>query len=83
MRLTSTWALLQIGPKSEALVESALPVLTDSLANPLDFVRYEAAVALGDLGPSAEPALSALEAAASDQSPAVRRAAAEAIRKIR
>ncbi len=83
MRLSSTWALLQIGPKTEALVESALPVLTDSLASPLDFVQYEAAVALGDLDPSAEPAVSALEAAATDQSPAVRRAAAEAIRKIR
>jgi HEAT repeat protein len=83
VRLTALWSLLQIGPKSEALVEAALPVLTDSLANNLDYVRLEAATALGDLGPAAEPALAALEAAAKDQSPAVRRAAAEAIRKIR
>jgi HEAT repeat protein len=83
VRLTALWALIQIGPKSEGLVESALPVLTDALKHDLDFVRLQAVVALGDLGPPAEPAIAALEEASNDQSPAVRRAAVEAIRKIR
>jgi HEAT repeat protein len=83
VRLTGLWALLQVGPKTEALVETALPVLTDSLTNDLDFVRLQSAVTLGELGPSAESAIPALEVAANDRSPVVRRAAAEAIRKIR
>jgi HEAT repeat protein len=83
IRLTGTWALLQIGPRSDALVESALPVLTDSLGSELDFVRFEAATTLGELGQSAKAALPALETASTDSVPAVRRAAAEAIQKIR
>jgi HEAT repeat protein len=83
VRLTALWALIQIGPKSEGLVESALPVLTDALKHDRDFVRLQAVIALGDLGPPAEPAMAALEEASRDQSPAVRRAAVEAIRKIR
>jgi HEAT repeat protein len=83
VRLTGTWALLQIGPRTEPLVETALPVLTDALNHEQEFVRLEAAVTLGEIGKSAEAALPALETAARDRSPLVRRAAAEAARKIR
>jgi HEAT repeat protein len=83
VRLTAIWALLQIGPRTDDLVKAALPVLTDALKHKRDFVRIEAAMALGDLGKSATDALPALQTALRDPSAGVRSAAAAAIEKIK
>jgi hypothetical protein len=72
-------AVLQLGPQPA----SDVAALIDSLHDDLEIVRFHAAVALGDLGRSAQPATPALIQAASwDDDPAVRVAAAVALRKI-
>ena len=81
-RLASVWALRKIGPKTDELVKDAVPVLAAGLKNPRDFVRIEAAMALGDMGKAATDALPSLEAARRDPSAAVRSAAQAAIEKI-
>jgi HEAT repeat protein len=82
VQLTAVWALLQIGPKTEALAQIALPLLTDALSNEQDFVRVEAAIALGELGPAATDAIPALKQASLDPFRAVRVASEEALKKI-
>jgi HEAT repeat protein len=82
VKLTGIWALLQIGPKNDAMAQTALPLLTDALTHEYEFVRVEAALALGDLGKSAAEAIPALEEAKNDNSLAVRQAVAGAIEKI-
>ncbi|MDX1945151.1 MAG: HEAT repeat domain-containing protein, partial [Pirellulaceae bacterium] len=82
--LTGVWALLKIDPKNQDLGKSAVPLLAAALKHSYDFVRGEAAITLGELGPLSASAVPALEAAAaSDPSPAVRSAAAAAIKKIK
>ena len=83
LRLISVWAILKIGPRSEEQAKAALPILSAALKSDREFVRIEAATVLGELGHGAAPALSALESAANDSSPAVRSAAASAITKIK
>jgi HEAT repeat protein len=82
LRLVSVWAILRIGPPSAELTQAALPILTAALKNQREFVRVEAATALGELGQGAANALPMLEAAGKDASPAVRSAVASAIEKI-
>jgi HEAT repeat protein len=82
-KLTAVWALLQIQPGDEALGKKAVPLLADALTHEREFVRIEAAMALGKLGKTAASALPALEAAGADHSEAVRDAVAEAIQKIK
>jgi HEAT repeat protein len=83
LRLVSVWAILKIGPPSDQLTQAALPILSTALKNDREFVRIEAATALGELGRGAASVLPALESAANDASPAVRSAAASAIKKIK
>jgi HEAT repeat protein len=74
---------LKIGPRTDDLVKSSLPILTEALKNSREFVRVEAAMTLGELGAGAASAVPALEAATSDSSAAVRSAATAAIKKIK
>jgi HEAT repeat protein len=62
------------------LGEAALPVLAEALANP--DTRYWAALALGELGPKAKPAVDGLTRALEDQRPEVRREALVALAHI-
>jgi HEAT repeat protein len=83
VQLTGVWALLQVDPANAEHVKMAVPELTDALKSPLAFIRADAAMTLGDLGKAAASALPALEAAQQDVNPAVRAAAAEAVKKIK
>jgi HEAT repeat protein len=58
-----------------------IPVLVDLLKDQDTFVRRDAAVALGELGEEARPAVAALLALRTDKE-TVRRAAADALDKI-
>jgi HEAT repeat protein len=82
-KLTGVWALLQIAPGDAALGKKAVPMLADALTHEREFVRIEAAMALGKLGKTAASALPALEAAKGDASEAVRDAAEAAIKQIK
>ena len=83
MKLTGVWALLQVDPANAEHAKVAVPEMTAALKNPLAIIRAEAAMTLGDMGKAAAGALPALEAALQDEHPAVRAAAAEAVKKIR
>ena len=72
-------ALLQVGPEPDSEVAG----LIDALQNELDVLRFHAAIALGNLGRDAEPAVSVLiHTALWDQDPGVRVEAAVALWKI-
>lgn len=83
VRLMAVCAILRIGPVTGHLVETALPVLTEGLKSQREYVRVEAAMTLGELGPQGQAALPALQTAATDSSTAVRSAATAAIQKIK
>ena len=78
----SVWAALKIAPDDPSLIRLAIPVLSDGLKHYQEMVRYESAVGLGELGEAAKPAAAALNKALKDESPQVREAAAEALKKI-
>jgi HEAT repeat protein len=79
VRSQAVHALLQVGPEPDSEVAG----LTDSLQNELDVLRFHAAVALGDLGREAQPAVPLLiHTALWDEDPAVRMEAAMALWKI-
>jgi HEAT repeat protein len=83
LRLVSIWALLRIMPDDSQIVQIAVPELTSVVTEgETDLARSEAAAALGDIGAPAKTSRSALQKALSDDSPAVRAAAAEALVKI-
>ena len=72
-------AVLQVGPQPL----SAVAALSDALQEELDVVRFHAAIALGDIGREARPAVAVLtHAALWDEDPAVRVEAAVALWKI-
>ena len=80
----AVWAALKIEPADADLVETAIPLLRRAIRGDRDMVRLEAAVALGDIGKPAATAIPILELVSEeDPLPAVRAAAAEALRKIR
>jgi HEAT repeat protein len=83
LRMTSVWAILKISPGTPQLIQQALPVLVQGLKHSREFVRIEAAMALGELGPAASSAVPDLQGAASDTSAAVRSAVSAAIKKIK
>jgi HEAT repeat protein len=85
MRVASLWALLQIQPKDQPLRRLAVKPLTKALEeSDKELVKIEVSRALGDLGALAKESIPALEkAAAEDESPAVRAAAAEALKKVK
>lgn len=77
------WAALKIDPADSSLFASAVPRLRKALRSGDEIVRLEAAVALGDIGPDAKPALPILELVAEDDPlSSVREAAEQAIAKI-
>ena len=79
----AVWAALKIDPADSSLFASAVPRLRKALRSGDEIVRLEAAVALGDIGPDAKPALPLLELVAEDDPlPSVREAAEQAIAKI-
>jgi HEAT repeat protein len=79
VRTQAAHALLQVGPEPDSEVAG----LTDSLQNELEVLRFHAAVALGDLGRAAQPAVPPLiHTALWDEDPAVRMEAAVALWKI-
>ncbi|HEV7224478.1 MAG TPA: HEAT repeat domain-containing protein [Pirellulales bacterium] len=82
LRLVTLWALLQITPEDQQVVKTAVPGLTQALADERPLVRLEAALALGKLGSKAAAAKSELESLGGDSDEAVRRAAAEALEQI-
>ncbi|HZN34602.1 MAG TPA: HEAT repeat domain-containing protein, partial [Pirellulaceae bacterium] len=83
LRLSSVWAMLQIGAMNDEVTKMAVPMLAKALTNEREFVRVEAAMSLGKLGKAATSAVPALEKAQQDPSPAVRHAAAEALKLIK
>jgi HEAT repeat protein len=79
VRAEAVRALLCAGPQPSTEV----PGLVDALRNEIDVVRFHAAMALGDLGSAARPAVPALiHACTWDDEPAVRVGAAAALWKI-
>ncbi len=84
MRLVSVWALLRIQPGDVQTVKMAIPMLAAALSEvESELGKVEAAAALGDIGVGARDAVPALKKALQDPSPAVREAAAEALKKDR
>ena len=84
MATVAVWAALKVDPEDKSLFERAIPLLRRALRAEADTVRLEAAVALGDIGPAAGSAVPILELVAEDDPVKdVRRAAAEAAKKIR
>jgi HEAT repeat protein len=83
LKLSSVWAMLQIGVMNDDLTKMAVPMLTKALTSEREFVRVEAAMSLGKLGKAAASAAAALEKAAQDPSPAVRSAAEESLKLIK
>ena len=84
MATVAVWAALKVAPDDKTLFERAIPLLRRALRAERDVVRLEAAVALGDIGPAAGSAIPILELVAEDDPVKdVRRAAAEAAKKIR
>jgi HEAT repeat protein len=79
VRSYAAHALLQVGPEPDTEVAA----LIDSLQNELEVMRFHAAIALGNLGRDARPAVPALiHTALWDQDPGVRVEAAVALWKI-
>jgi HEAT repeat protein len=79
VRTQAVRAVLQVGPQPA----SEVAALSDALQDELDVVRFHAAIALGNVGREAQPALPALiHAALWDEDPAVRVGAALALWKI-
>jgi HEAT repeat protein len=79
VRAQAAHALLEIGPEPNSEVAG----LIDSLQNELEILRFHAAIALGDLGRHADPAIPILiHTALWDKDPAVRVEAAVALWKI-
>jgi HEAT repeat protein len=84
MASVAIWALLKIEPENKAQVAAAVPALRKALRGKRDLARLEAAAALGDLGAAAVSAVPMLELVSEDDPlPAVRRAAAAAVAKIK
>ncbi len=85
LKLVSLWAMLRIKVGDQVIEKMAIQPLIKALEETdHDLVKIEAASALGDIGPMAAEAIPALEKLTGDaESPEVRKAAAEAIKKIR
>lgn len=84
LKLASVWAILRIKVGDQVIEKMAIQPLTKALEeSDRDLVKIEAARALGDIGPMASEAIPALEKLTGEsESPDVRKAAAEAIKKI-
>jgi HEAT repeat protein len=84
LKAASVWALLHIEPADKALQTMAVPVLTKALEeSDRDLVKEESAAALGMIGPAAKSAIPTLQKTAQEaESPEVRAAAEQALKKI-
>jgi HEAT repeat protein len=83
-KVTAVWALLKIEPQDKEIAATAVPLLTGALSHPYEFIRVEAAMALGELGPQAAAAAPALEKTSlTDSSEQVRAVALHALEKIK
>lgn len=82
LELSCAWALLKIQPNNAEIIQQAVPQLIEALSGLQELGRMEAAVALGEIGPAAKSAAKALRKAEGDPSPAVRKAASAALKKI-
>lgn len=79
----ATWAALQLDPDNSKRFGDAVSLLSNALESESQTLRIEAAIALGDLGPKAVAARSALELVAEDDPIAdIRAAARQALAKI-
>jgi RNA polymerase sigma factor (sigma-70 family) len=74
----AVWALAEICPDHNELV----PIFTRGLASSKGDMRWACALALGELGQDARPAVPALAAALNDSNPKVRHDAAQALQEI-
>jgi len=77
------WALLNILPEDQPIKVMAVPLLRRALSHQEDFVRAEAAQALGRIGAPAQVAVDDLKPLLEDESPVVRDAAATAIEALK
>lgn len=83
VRLAALRALLEIKPGQRELMIIALPHLVKALDHENEYVRAEAATAIGEMGPFAKSRASgALEMKLKDESKIVREAAAEALKRL-
>ncbi|HTQ39576.1 MAG TPA: HEAT repeat domain-containing protein [Pirellulales bacterium] len=84
LKVASVWALLHIQPADKALQSMAVPLLAKALGDSEhELARVESANALGRIGAAAKSAIPDLQKAAEqDDSPKVRAAAVEALKKI-
>jgi len=84
LKLASVWALLHIEPEDNPLKILAVPLLTKALEeSDRDLVKEESASALGLIGAPAKSAIPTLQKTAQEaESPQVRAAAQEALKKI-
>jgi HEAT repeat protein len=82
MQRIAMWALIKINPNDAPLILRAVPLLIEALGSDRELARLEATVALGELGKVAKPAIEPLKKLLTDESPDVRAAAEEAIRKL-
>ncbi len=84
LKVASVWALLHIQPEDNPLKVLAVPLLTKSLEeSDRDLVKVESATALGAIGSPAKSAIPTLQKVADGtDSPEVRAAAQEALKKI-
>jgi HEAT repeat protein len=78
----SVWSIKRIDPENRLLAPTATPVLIKILASDQPQARYQAAAALGDLGPSAKAAIPALTKLTEDADEQVRKMAAAALARI-
>ncbi|HEY2759857.1 MAG TPA: HEAT repeat domain-containing protein, partial [Pirellulales bacterium] len=84
LKVASVWALLHIQPEDDPLKILAVPLLTKALEeSDRDLVKVESATALGTIGAVAKSAIPTLQKTAQEaESPQVRAAAQEALKKI-
>jgi len=82
LTMATAWALARIDPKCEETAPKSVPVLIKALAEPDAITRIQACESLCCLGPLAKEAVPALKELSDDKDPAVREAAAEALKAI-
>lgn len=82
LQFVSAWALAHVDGKRKNLAALCVAPLVHSLQHHDAHVRTEAATALSLLGPNAKSAVPALEAIANDPDEAVRKAVADALKRI-
>lgn len=81
LQLAAAWALVILQPEAEG-VEQAVPALVRGLSDPWELVRRECVVALGTLGPKAQPATGELMPLLGDPDPHVRAETLVALQRI-